>query len=393
VRWLPIVVALGCAGHAGQLDLVDVQRADLVVSVEVTGELVAVDSTDVAPPAVPEASSFKVAWLAPEGSEVKAGDPLVTLSADDLDRGLESARSDREEAQKRLDKRTEEVTLARRDSELRVLEAEAGVQKAALKLQAPAELVASLDLRTQQLDAEIARMTLEQTRSAVDLARRSDQADLQDLIDERARTQRRIDGIQRAVSRMSIAAPRAGTVVYPTIGMTDKRKLGDSVYRSDTVVQVVGLDTMIGNGQVDEIDVGRLATGQRVALRLDALPDLGLTGALASITGTVQADSDSDPSKVVRVTIAVDPRRGTGLRPGMRFRGRIETLRVPDVVQVPANAVFVGPDGPFAYREAPDGVARVPLALGRRASDAIEVLAGLSAGDRVSKVDPEQEAP
>ena len=35
----------------------------------------------------------------------------------------------------------------------------------------------------------------------------------------------------------------------------------------------------------------------------------------------------------------------------MRFRGQVETERLPNVVQVPAEAVFVTPDGPVAYRD------------------------------------------
>lgn len=393
MKWLPILFALGCAGHQGPLDLVDVQRADLVVGVDVTGELEAVDSSDITPPALSEQSSFKVAWLAPEGSDVKAGEPLVNLDGDELEHALEGLRSELAEAEQRLVKRRDEIALARREADLRVLEADAEQRKAALRLEVPPELVSMINQRGKQLQAELARIMLEQTRSGADLQQRSDQADLQDLINDRERARRKIESIERGKKRLEIVAPRAGTVIYPASTQGDKRKVGDSVYHTNTLVQVAALDAMVGNGRVDEIDIGRLARGQRVTLRLDALPDLGLTGTLSSVTTAVIAESDADPSKVVRVVIAVDPPRGAGLRPGMQFRGRIEIVRVPEVVQVPANAVFVGPDGPFAYRDAPGGVVRVPLALGRRTADAFEVLAGLSAGDRVSRTDPEKEAP
>jgi hypothetical protein len=72
----------------------------------------------------------------------------------------------------------------------------------------------------------------------------------------------------------------------------------------------------------------------------------------------------------------------------MRFRGQIETEKLPQVVQVPADAVFITGDGPVAYRDAGGALEAVKLTLGRRNATAIEVKAGLAAGDRVSRVQP-----
>jgi hypothetical protein len=90
----------------------------------------------------------------------------------------------------------------------------------------------------------------------------------------------------------------------------------------------------------------------------------------------------------VKLRIAIDATE-VPLRPGMRFRGQVETERLRDVVQVPADAVFVTPDGPVAYRRGSGGgLERVRLELGRRTPTMIEVKAGLAPGDRVSRSDP-----
>ena len=72
----------------------------------------------------------------------------------------------------------------------------------------------------------------------------------------------------------------------------------------------------------------------------------------------------------------------------MRFRGEVETERLANVVQVPAEAVFVTPDGPVAYRDERRRLERVKLALGKRNATAIEVKRGLAPGDRVSRTAP-----
>jgi multidrug resistance efflux pump len=194
-----------------------------------------------------------------------------------------------------------------------------------------------------------------------------------------------------AISRMTVLAPRAGTVVYTMSWRGEKKKVGDGAWRMEIILQVVSLDKMIGRGDVDEVDIRRVATGQVVTLRLDALPDAQLRGKVEVIARSVHARSNADPSKVVELKITLDPTKAP-LRPGMRFRGEVETERVTDVVLIPADAVFVTPEGAVAYRDNGSGVEKVKLELGKRSATMIQVKSGLAPGDRVSRDDPERRA-
>jgi membrane fusion protein (multidrug efflux system) len=388
---LLLIASLGCGHHLDDHDLVDVQREDLVLTVEVAGDLAAVDSTDIKPPPIPETSQFKIGWLAPEGSEVAAGEPVVKFEPTELDHGIEQLQSQLAEARLRLAQGRAAAALARRQEELGLLEQEASARKSTLSAELPPDLVARVTLRGNQLDAEEATADLAQARNNAAHSRRSSDADIQGQVDMCASLARQIEQYKRSLTRLSVAAPRAGTVVYATTNGTEKSKVGDQVYLSNAVALVVALGAMAGNGWVDEVDVARVAPHEPVTLQIDALPDVTLHGKVASIAASVQR-SDIDPSNIVRLQITVDP-TGAALRPGMRFRGRIETQRIPSVVQVPAEAVFVTPEGPVAYREAAGELARVHLELGRRSSNTIEVKSGLSAGDRVSRKDPAQGEP
>jgi HlyD family secretion protein len=378
----------GCGSPASEPRLVDVKRDDLVVGVEVTGELEAVDSTDIKPPPLPGVWNFKVASLTPEGQEVKAGDPVVSFDASDQLRELENMQNEAEAAQRKLDKKRDDVQLAQRDDELKLAEAEASLRKSALKTDAPADLVASVEHQQIQLDEQAAKLVLEAARNRAEQTRRSSSDEIQRLSEKASYAKRRVEQLRTMIARMQVAAPRAGTIVYPAREGNEKVKVGDSVWRMQDVLQIVGLGKMLGNGQVDEVDMSRLAEGQKVVLRLDALPDVQLRGTVASVARSVQAKSTSDPSKVVKLKITIEATT-VPLRPGMRFRGQVETEHAPGVVQVPADAVFVTPDGPVAYRASGDGLERVRLSLGRRTATAIEVRSGLAPGDRVSRVDPE----
>jgi hypothetical protein len=390
---IAIATALACAACArtgGEPPLADVTRGDLVITVPVTGALRAVDATPVKSPALPGGSMLKLVWVIPEGSEVAPRDRLVELEMSDLETNLEGARSWAEQADKRLERRRQAFALARRDEQLRLLQAEAEARRAALNAEVASELVTAIARKEHQLDRELADRKLEQTRQEIAASRHSDEVDLQDQIDSRDAARRRIAELEASRAQLTLTAPRAGTVVYGPGSGGDTRNIGDPIWQQDVILQVVALDAMTGDGMVDEIDIGPVAVGQPVTLRLDALPDLTVRGSVASVATSVVAASDADPNKLVQLLIAIAPSAGAGLRPGMRFRGEIEVQRIPGAVQVPAEAVFIDPDGPVAYRDTAHGLERVALRLGRRTTDAIEVEAGLAAGDRVARIAPEE---
>jgi multidrug resistance efflux pump len=387
MRGVCLALAIAACGHDAAPELVEVKRGDLVLEVEVTGDLAAVDSERIQPPTIQGVWSFKIAWLAPEGSDVKTGDPIVRFDPSDLETRVQALRTDAAEGQKRLDQKREAAALARRVDSLKLVEADAAARKATLAVEVPPDLVASVRFHELQLDAELKKLTLEHQTSESARARRAEDAEIEKLVEAHASALRKLDELQRNLPRLTVTAPRNGTVVYTTAADGEKTKIGAEVYRLGKFLEIVGLGEMVGNGQVDEVDVARVARRQRVVLRLDALPDVVVGGTMESIATSVQARSDADPSKIVRVTIAVDSTQAA-LRPGMRFRGRIETQRVHDVVQVPRDAVFITPHGPVAYRETSGDLVAVPVILGRRSIETIEVIAGLSTGDRVSRIEP-----
>jgi len=388
VRWWPLLLMLGCAKHGAALQFVDVTQADLVIGVEVSGELEAVDSTDIKPPGLPDVWDYKIAQLAEEGIDVKVGDALVTFDASKQMQDLENMTNDADAAQKKLDRKRDDAALARRDEELKVAEAEATLRKATLKATVPPDLAASVDLAVQKLEEASAKLALDQAKNKAEKARRADAAELANLTEHHTFVVHRVQELQRNIARMAETAPRAGTIVYPSNWKGEKNKVGDNAWRMENVLQVVALGKMIGNGRVDEVEMAKVTEKQPVTLRLDALPDVQLAGTVQSIAKNVQSKSNVDPSKIVHLKIALAPAGDTPLRPGMRFRGEVETERLAKVIQVPVEAVFVTPDGPVAYRQRSSSVERVVLTLGKRNAAAVEVVAGLVAGDRVSRIDP-----
>jgi multidrug resistance efflux pump len=301
---------LACDRGSSQRALVDVTRADLVISVEVSGELAAVDSLDIKPPGLGDSWDFKIAQLAPEGSDVKVGAPIVAFDPSEQMRYLETLENQAEAASKQLAKKRDDAALARRNEELAIAEAEARVRKAGLKTNAEPDLVASVEQKVLELDAQLMTLQLQQAKAKANQASESDAAELQKLGDHHQYLVKRVAQVKGEISKMAVTAPREGTLVYPTNWRGEKKKVGDSAWRMETVVQIVGLGKMVGNGEVDEIDMARVAVGQAVTLHLDALPDVQLRGSVESMAKAVSPKSQADPSNVVKLKIKVDAAAG-----------------------------------------------------------------------------------
>ena len=218
-------------------------------------------------------------------------------------------------------------------------------------------------------------MTLLRERAAAQ--HRNADAELAELRDRVARAELQVKSLQVDLGRMRVQAPRAGTVIYIPNPRDEKKKVGDSTWRGEKIMEIADIERLFAQGEVDEADAALVAVGQALTLRLEAHPDSEFKAQVERIASTVTRQSASNANRVVRLEIALaqgDPRR---LRPGMRFRGAIERGRVRGAIVIPLRAVF---PGPVAYRR--DGRA-APLRLGQRGGERVEVLAGLAAGDEV----------
>jgi multidrug resistance efflux pump len=368
-------------------DWVAIRRDDLVLTVDVTGKLAAVTSDLLGPPAIPDKWEYKISVMAPEGSAVKAGEVVLAFDATDLHRTLEQKQNERDAAVKEIEKAVANAKMTRRDEELRGAEAEAHLRKAALKLESPTDLTGSLELAAARSDLELAKTEVAYQASKAASARKLDEVVLAGLNEKRERADARIHEVENDIARMSLGAARASTVIHVQDWNDQKKKVGDSAWRQEKVVETAVLDQMIAKAEVDEGDASKTSVGQRVTLRLDAVPDVSYSGTVTSISKTVQRQSKKNPLKVVRLQIALDKTEALRMRPGMRFQGTAETGRISKALLVPTSAIFLTSRGPVAYRRTSRGFEVAPMTLGTRNRAYAEVLGGLEEGDEVSRTD------
>ncbi len=375
----------GCGRGGSQPQTVTAVAQDLVLDVEVTGSLKALQSEQVGPPAaVTDYVQFKIIRLVPEGTEVKPGTEVIAFDESELEKMLTDRQSEAQSLTEELGKLRADHTLTGLDDHLALEEAESKRRKAELKAELPPDLTAQLALQVAAVDLKLSQREVAFRRER-ELAKRQQERSDQAILDGRLqRARAAVADTKTELQAMSVKARRAGTVVYTPNWQGEKKKVGDRVSRYDTVLQITALSSLLGQGQVDEVDASSVAVGQHVGLRLEAHPDKEYGGQVARVAPLVQTESAESRVKVVLLELKLTETDPLLMRPGMRFRGRIEVARLPGVLQLPLLAIVSTASGPQVTRVERGGALRPSsVTLGRRSREMVEIKAGLAAGDRV----------
>ena len=126
---------------------------------------------------------------------------------------------------------------------------------------------------------------------------------------------------------------------------------GDRAWPGAAILELPDLSSVHLEARLDESDRGRLQARQEATVRIEAIPGTDFKATLDSISVLAKVDFSSGwpPAKnfdLNLVFLDVDSR----MRPGMTAVARIATERVPDVVLVPAEAIFQRDGAPIVYR-------------------------------------------
>ena len=168
-----------------------------------------------------------------------------------------------------------------------------------------------------------------------------------------------------------LKSPIAGTVSSRQI------RYGEALSPGRLAFQVVDLQRLRVEVNLPEKDLARLRIGQQARVRSEVLEGIEAPGRLERISPVV------DPATgTVKVTVAID-RGDTPLRPGMFVNVDLVVDTHASALLLPKRAVVYDEGDPLAFVVQGDSAVRTALELGIAERDRVEVLSGLSEGDRV----------
>lgn len=188
-----------------------------------------------------------------------------------------------------------------------------------------------------------------------------------------------------------VRAAVGGIVMKPPAQVTatkGSRSLaaGESFQQGDILLAIGDLQGLQVTSRVDEVEVTKLRAGQPVRVSGDAFAGLTLQGRLRSISPQAEeGESRSAPSFVIQVVVEslTDAERARAWV-GMSAQLEIQVAQREQALLLPLAAVTTQDGLTWVWKQTgPKAVQRVPVSTGLTTLDAVEVTAGLAAGDVV----------
>jgi HlyD family secretion protein len=247
-----------------------------------------------------------------------------------------------------------------------------------------------LELSQAQADAAMTRETARQLQTAASYRVEQKRAAVTAAESRIAEASSRLALTRQQLARTEVRADVPGIVVYRDVFFgSEQRKpqVGDQVWANQPLLILPDISRMVVETRVRETDVHKVASNQNVAVRVQAYPDLALTGKVTLVGTLAQEEKDRRGAKFFGVTVQLDQSEPR-LRPGMTAAVEIKVERRERALRVPLEAVFERDGRHVCYVATRRGLVAREVALGPSNRDFVVVERGLRRGDRVALRDP-----
>jgi HlyD family secretion protein len=375
-----------------------VVRGELVDIVELRGQIRPLHSVDLLAP--PDAGQIQILKLVKDGDSVKKGDTAIVFDPSTIQMTLNQRRSDLKQAEAQIDDMRAKQKLAEQQDQTDLLKAKYDVERAKLDA-SQAEILSQIDGEEKKLALADAEQRAKQAQQKVDSDVASNKADLANIAQKREKALRDVQHWEEAISHLTIIAPTDGMVHlmpnYQAGGNFGSNpppfKEGDRAWSMAAIAQIPDLSALRIAARLDEEDRGKLHAGETVSARVDAVTDLAFTGTVADISPLAKVDFSNGwpPVKNFDLVVTLD-HIDNRLRPGMSVTERIAVQRIPNVILVPAEALFTRNGRDVVYVEqgakGSNNFIERAVVIGHRGGGQVEIRSGLEPGVRVATKDP-----
>lgn len=370
-----------------------VRRGEFIISVKARGEIRSNNSMILAAPQVPDP---KITKLAESGKPVNKGDVVIEFDTAQqeqyyLDRSTSVRTVDSEIVQTKASHR-----IVNEMDGMNKMTSEYNVERAKLEA-SKAEVVSEIEGAKSRIDVGISQGELGQVNSTITAHKVSQEADLERLQQKKDKTVRDLDRAKGYLSKMVIRAPISGIInILPNFRASGNFgsapppfKEGDRAWTGAAIGEIPDLTTMRIELKLDEVDRGKLLLGQKLRVRVDALPDKELNAELDWISPIAALQfrgfGSTEKTFPARASLKnLDPR----LRPGMSASGELLIESQPNALMIPVRASFVNKGKPSVYVQKGAGFEIRQIEVGKRNETDIMVIKGVKEGETVYLENP-----
>ena len=165
-----------------------------------------------------------------------------------------------------------------------------------------------LELSQARSDAQSSRETLRQLESASSYRVAQKQAAIASAQSRIQEAVARLELAKQQLARCEVRAEVPGIVVYKDVFFgSEQRKpqVGDQVWANQPLIILPDIQKMVVETRVRETDVHKVERNQKVAVRVEAYPDLRLSGEVTLVGTLAQEEKERRGTKFFSVTVQI----------------------------------------------------------------------------------------
>lgn len=391
-RWLALALVLAGCGPAPEalpeVPTLEITRSEAFVRrVTAEGYLRAVEATPLTAPADSQ-QPMKIAWVAVDGTHVRAGDVVVRFDATEMQRELANSRDDVTAAERQIEReRALGGSTARRRDRTAAL---AGVElEMARELQVDDERILSRnEIIESRIDAGFAQAKADHARQVKEVEGAVSKSQRQVHEITRRHAESGVERAEQGLARLEIAAPQAGLLVLERDWRGNTLRVGDTIWPGQKVAEIPRVSAMEAELYVLEADAGDLVVGLPAELVIEAYPEQIHAATLSKIDTLAKPRHQDVPVQYFAVTLSLAATDPATMKVGQRVRGTL-VLEQGDAIVVPRQAVFERDGRMFVHRQDGARFEEVEVKLGSSSAGRVVVTEGLTEGDRIALRDPD----
>jgi len=390
------IPSLRRALRAPAVPILEVKRQPFERRIAAEGNLKAVKATPLTAPLEAQ-GPLKIAWLAPEGVRVAAGEVVVRFDPTDKEKEVADGRADRDVSERKIAKKRAEddATLKNldRDSDQARLE----LDNARTFQSKDPEIFSRIEIIESQIDETLASQRVDHASASRSTRASLSEADVDLLAIERRKADLKVRQGEKGLQALEMRAPHDGILTYRRDWRGEPPRVGEAVWMGEPIAEIPELDNMEAEVYVLEADAGGLAVGLSATVVLEAHPELTTKAKVKRVDTLARPRQRGTPVQYFSLTLELERTDPALMKPGQRVKAEVITDERPAALVVPRQAVVEKEGKKLVYRQTGSGFEPVEVVLGPEALGRVVVEKGVEEGDRIAARDPtrpaEEQAP
>jgi multidrug efflux pump subunit AcrA (membrane-fusion protein) len=385
---LAALILQGCSKSENTALVYQVKKQSFSIMIPAKGELFAAKATVISAP-ISSAGRQNIAWLAPEFSQVKKGDLIARFDGEAMtvqskDKQNELAITEQEILEKNGGLSQEQAAI-NKDISI-VIQEKAFAETFSID---DVNIRSRLEILDSMQNSAYLRAKQEYLFWKDDSFAESSAGDMGLLKMKQQQHQEKIFQLNDSLSRLEVRAPHDGLLIFKANWRGEKPRAGQSLWSGQKIAELPDTSVMKAKLYILESEAIDLAEGKLVTFHLNAHVDKAFSGTVAEVGVFPRSIKRGDPQKFFEVTVKLKQQNSDLFVPGRKIDAKIIVASAQDKLIIPLQSVFTKANQAYVYVYAQGEYLPQNITLGQTNLSHVEVISGLSAGQKISLINME----